>query len=307
MGIYDREYYRDERSSFLGSFGRTGQVCKALIITNVVVYIAQLATAQRGINGPVTNWLMIDTDAILHGQVWRLLTGAFLHSREWQHIVFNMLILWWAGSEVESIYGPREFLAFYLTAAVVASAAYVVTDLLTHPAGMRSTALGASGAVTATLVVFALHYPNRTVLLFFIIPVPVLLMVILFVFLDALGALGYRQEPIAFAAHLGGAGFGFLYFKAQWRLLNLWPTNWSVKIGRPGPKLRVYRGEPYREPPPRDPAPVAASPRAVPESDLEAELDAVLAKVARHGKSSLTEREQQVLMRASEIYRNRRK
>jgi hypothetical protein len=33
----------------------------------------------------------------------------------------------------------------------------------------------------------------------------------------------------------------------------------------------------------------------------------VLEKVARQGKSSLTEREQEVLMRASEIYRNRRK
>jgi membrane associated rhomboid family serine protease len=305
MGIYDREYYRDERSSFLGSLARSGQVTKTLIGINVVMFILQLATAQRGVNGPVTNWLMIDTEAILHGQVWRLLTGAFLHSKDWQHIVFNMLILWWAGSEVESIYGPREFLAFYLTAAVVASTAYVATDLLTHPGGPWAPALGASGAVTATLMLFAMHYPNRTVLLFFIIPVPVFLMVALFVVMDALGVLGYRQEPIAFAAHLGGAAFGFLYFKSQWRITNLWPGTWSLSVGRPGPKLRVYRGEPYREPS-RDPAPVAAS-RPVPESNLEAELDAVLEKVARHGKSSLTEREQQVLMRASEIYRNRRK
>jgi len=54
---------------------------------------------------------------------------------------------------------------------------------------------------------------------------------------------------------------------------------------------------------------VAAAPPAgpVPDSQLEAELDAVLEKVARHGKSSLSERELQILMRASEIYRNRRK
>jgi hypothetical protein len=68
----------------------------------------------------------------------------------------------------------------------------------------------------------------------------------------------------------------------------------------------VYREEPIRKPPP-EPARAAPALRPVPEPDLETELDAVLEKVARDGKSSLTEREQQILMRASEIYRNRRK
>jgi membrane associated rhomboid family serine protease len=302
MGIYDREYYRDDRSSFLGTLARSGQVWKTLILINVVVFVLQMATANFGVNGPVTDWLKIDTDAILRGEVWRLLTGAFLHSKDWQHIVFNMLIVWWAGSEVESINGPREFLAFYLCAAVVSSAAFVAGDMIGHPPGARSTALGASGAATAVLMLFALHYPNRTVYLFFVIPVPVLLLVALYVVFDAFGALGGRRdEHIAFTAHLGGAMFGFLYYKFQWRIVNLWPGTWSLTIRRPRPKLRVYSGEPEREPV------RAAVPRMPPDSQLEAELDAVLEKVARQGKSSLTEREQEVLMRASEIYRNRRK
>jgi len=214
MGIYDREYYRDERSSFLGTLARRGQMWKALVLVNVVAYVFQLATARHGVNGPVTHWLMIDTDAILSGEVWRLLTGAFLHTFPWQHIVFNMLILWWSGSEVESIYGPREFLAFYLTAALVASAVYVGVDAVTPPAGERSTALGASGAVTAVLVLFALHFPNRSILLFFVIPVPALLLVVLYVAFDAFGVLGLRPgEHVGFAAHLGGAAFGFLYYR----------------------------------------------------------------------------------------------
>lgn len=304
MGIYDREYYRDDRSSFLGSLARQGQVWKSLIVANVAMYILQLATATHGgVNGEVTRWLEIDTDAILQGQVWRLLTGAFLHASSWQHIVFNMLILWWAGSEVEAIYGPREFLAFYLVAAVVASAVYVAVDALS---GGHSRALGASGAVTAVLVVFALHYPTRQILLFFILPVPVLLMVAIYVIADAFGMLGARPgEHVAFAAHLGGAAFGFLYYKFHWRIMNLLPSNWTFHVGRSRPRLRVYSGEADREPQYGPREPVTARPE--PDTQLEAELDAVLEKVARHGKSSLTEREQQVLMRASEIYRNRRK
>ncbi len=307
MGIYDREYYRDPRNSFLGSLNRQGQVWKTLILVNGAVFILQLMTAQHGVDGPITRWLEIDTNAILRGEVWRLLTGTFLHSFDWQHIVFNMLVLWWAGAEVEGIYGPREFLAFYLCAAVISSAAYVTFDALAHPAWDRAPALGASGAVTAVLVLFALHFPTRTVLLFFVIPVPVMLLVVFYVLFDAFGALGGRPgEHIGYMAHLGGAAFGFLYHHFHWRIMSLWPGNWSLSVGRPGPKLRVYRGEPRHEPL-REAAPVLPMLRPVPDSDLEAELDAVLAKVARQGKSSLTDREQQILMRASEIYRNRRK
>jgi membrane associated rhomboid family serine protease len=304
MGIYDREYYRNDRSSFLGTLNREGQVWKSLIFLNVVVFVLQLATAEHGgVRGPVTEALVTDTDAILHGQVWRLLTGAFLHSAAWTHIVFNMLILWWAGSEVEGIYGPREFLAFYLAAAVLSSTAFVVWDLLLGTG--HGSMLGASGAVTAVLILFAMHFPNRTVLLFFVFPAPVWLLAIVYVALDAFGALGYRPgENIAFAAHLGGAVFGFLYYKGHWRIMNLLPSRWP-SLRRSHPRLRVYRGEPQ----PREPEPVSVPSVARPaaEPSLEAELDAVLAKVARQGKSSLSEREQQILMRASEIYRNRRK
>ncbi|HEX4591471.1 MAG TPA: rhomboid family intramembrane serine protease [Gemmataceae bacterium] len=304
MGIYDREYYRDERSSFLGTLNRQGQVWKSLVLANVVLFILQLMTAEHGISGPVTEWLDVDTQAILHGQVWRLLTGAFLHSSGWEHILFNMLALWWFGSEVEIVYGPKEFLAFYLTAAVVASAIFVGWDVTMGNGHAK--AVGASGAVTAALVLFAMHFPNRLIYIFGFFPVPALVVVVLFVLWDAFGALGHRPgDNIAFAAHLGGAAFGFFYYKLHWRISTFVPTNWSFHLSRPRPRLKVYRGEPKLE---ERPEPVAAPRPARPsEPSLEAELDAVLAKVAQHGKSSLSEREHQILMRASEIYRNRRK
>jgi membrane associated rhomboid family serine protease len=301
MGIYDREYYRDGSSSFLGTLARQGIVWKWLVAANAVVFVFQLATATHGVDGWFTRLFWLDPEKVMRGEVWRLLTGAFLHSFEWQHIVINMLILWWAGSEVEDIYGPREFLSFYLAAALLSSAAYVVWDVYS---GARAPALGASGAVTAVLVLFALHYPTRIVYFMFFLPVPVILLVTLYVLHDVLGLLGGRPGArIGFAAHLGGAAVGFLYYKLQWRFAGLLPTNWAWKLRRPRPRLRVYRGEAEPE---RVPVTTAA-PRPMPDSQLEAELDAVLEKVARHGKSSLTEHEQQVLMRASEVYRQRRK
>ncbi|HXG09321.1 MAG TPA: rhomboid family intramembrane serine protease [Gemmataceae bacterium] len=251
--------------------------------------------------GSFTNAFVLDPEAVLHGQVWRLLTYAFLHDTlSLWHLVFNMLFLWWFGSEVEELYGKREFLAFYLASAVVGGLVFLVWELYSDSS---SICLGASGAVTAVLVLFALHYPTRMIYIWFILPVPIWLFVVFQVAQDAFIFLGGIKTGTAVTVHLGGAAFAALYYKMNWRLLGLLPDlrSWQRRWTRP--RLRVYREE--------EPAghPVAASPAAPPadvDEHLEAKVDAVLEKVARFGRESLTENERQLLLRASEIYRRRR-
>src|SRR6516165_3924140 len=134
MGIYDRDYYRREGPSFLGTLTNRAPVCKWLIVINLVLFIAQLATLERDAEthqitslGAFTEALDLNAGQVLHqGQVWRLLTHAFLHSpTDIWHIVFNMLFLWWLGHELEEMYGSREFLTLYLLSAVVAGACFV--------------------------------------------------------------------------------------------------------------------------------------------------------------------------------------
>ena len=161
--------------------------------------------------------------------------------------------------------------------------------------------LGASGAVTAVLVLFALHYPNYRLYLWFLFPIPIWILVLVEVGQDLMGLLSGNPGPTAVAVHLGGAAFAFLYHKAQWRVLNLLAGLQGLKRYRMRSRLRVYRGEPAR--PATTAAPVVS---ADADEHLEAKLDAVLEKVARHGQDSLTDSERQILVRASEIYRRRR-
>jgi hypothetical protein len=107
----------------------------------------------------------------------------------------------------------------------------------------------------------------------------------------------------AVTVHLGGALFAFAYYKLQWRLLGIWSAlrSWQRQLFRP--RLRVYREER------REPVSVAAPPPAHTgdvDEQLEAKLDAILEKVARSGRDSLSDSERQILMRASEIYKRRR-
>jgi hypothetical protein len=188
-------------------------------------------------------------------------------------------------------------LAFYLTAVLVSSLAFVAT----YAVGMNTPyALGASGAVTAVMVVCACHYPTRTILLFWLLPVPIWVFVIFSVAKDLFGLLSPRGgENIAFSMHLGGAVFGFLYYRYQWRILSLIP-NWKSWQRNP-PNLRIYREEEAR---PQVPVTASASPDV--DEQLEAKLDAVLAKYKQQGPDSLTPTEHEILKKGSEMYKRKR-
>src|SRR5262249_15607391 len=125
--------------------------------------------------------------AVCRGEVWRLITPVFLHGGLF-HLACNMLVLYWAGSWVEDIYGSTEFLLFYLPAGLFAGTRRVLVQL----AGIAPPppALGASGAITAVLVVCAFHYPYMTVRFNLILPIPLWLLVVLYIGLDVLGVFG---------------------------------------------------------------------------------------------------------------------
>lgn len=317
MGIYDREYYQQRRQRVFGGFGTGGQVVKWLIIVNVAVFIVQMLTRQRTPFGllpsPITTFFALDTAAVLEqGQVWRLLTYGFLHSDDLFHILFNMLFLYWFGRDLEEVYGPKEFLAFYLTAILAGGlgftafgAYFQLTGSL--PWGQHTLrCIGASGGVTAVMLLCAFHFPNRIILLFFVIPVPIWAFVAFnviqdaWLFTESVSSRNAFKTPTAVAAHLAGALFGFLYYRYQWRISRL---SGGIRLKLPSlrrrPQLRVYRGERVEEP-------VAVGPREIVDEHLEAKLDSILAKIQAHGKDSLTEEEREILLRASEIYKKRR-
>jgi membrane associated rhomboid family serine protease len=309
MGIYDREYYRREGPSFLGSLTNQGKACNWLLALNIVCFILQMVTRpepSRGHgsgDGPFTDWFILNTELVREGQVWRLLTYAFLHSTGslW-HIVINMALLWWFGRLVEGMLGSREFVLVYLVSAVVAGVAYfasVQVGLHGDPR-LGHSALGASGAVMAILVLAACYYPRQIIYLFFVLPMPIWAFVILYVCLDAFKLLGGGSGGVATSAHLGGAAFGFIYYKLGWRL-----SGWLRLPQRSRPRLRLYREDDVGFVPASAKTPPPPAPRPDDEH-LEAQVDAILAKIPRVGMEGLTDQERQVLLRASEAIKRRR-
>jgi membrane associated rhomboid family serine protease len=328
MGIYDRDYVRREGITFLGSFTERGRVCKWLIGINVAVFIVQVLTRPDPDHlGWFTDALALDVQKVLHGQIWRLLTYSFLHDPgAILHILFNMLFLWWFGSDMEDLYGPGEFLTFYLSACFVGGVLFFVSSLAWVPNTLPC--LGASGGVLAVLTLCAIHYPRRTILLFFILPIPLPLFLMIVLAGDAYVFLNRAESGTAVAAHLGGALFAGVYYRSHIRLLEWLPPIWDRGYWQGwrrrlfGPRLRLYVDESAKEKwkaPKRRPSSTAAESIYRPEEGtqqsvsapaadehLEAKIDAHLEKISRVGKENLTESERAFLLRASEIFRRRR-
>lgn len=296
MGIYDRDYARRDAPGVSGSYPEPGVAMRWLVGINVVVFVVQLLTWQpRGGSPGITLYLGLDTDAVWRGEVWRLLTYGFLHSiTHPTHIIFNLLALWFVGKAIEEQYGTREFVAFYLVSIVFAGLAYLLANY--SGAGF---AVGASGGISALLVLYAYHWPYRTILVFFVIPMQVWVAVVLFIALDALVFTSQVNTGVAVAAHLGGALFGYLYYQFKWHLTGWFDAVREWNRQRSRPRLRVYREEPD-EPLTRVAAALSE------EEQLEAKMDAVLEKVAQVGIDNLTPDEKAVLQKASEVYRRRR-
>jgi hypothetical protein len=146
--------------------------------------------------------------------------------------------------------------------------------------------VGASGGIAAIVILFAMNYPNMTVLFMFVIPMPMWVLAVLLVGYDAYGAIS-RLGGTAFTAHLGGAAFGYLYYRWGGRLENWLPSGSFVKRMKPGPKLRVH-----------DPEQVDAD---------EQRMDDILKKIQDHGQDSLTRGERRFMEKQSREFQKRRR
>ena len=316
MGFYDREYYREETRGS-GWFTGVAPACKTIILINVVVFVLQQTFDPGSQTEFVRNYLEASSEGIFHhGRVWQLLTATFLHAT-FSHILWNMLFLWFVGREMESFYGTRDFVAMYLGGAIVSTLGWALVDEFSpNPMGGSSTMLGASGAVTAVVVLYALYYPHREVLLFFIVPVEMWLLVVIFLAFQVWQFLQpHAHMTEAVAAHLTGAIYGYLFkqFDLRWSRISS-RISWK-RMRRP--RLRIIAPDPRDRPLPRSPGsswssnpPTSPKPSSatvvVPEEQLDARLDEVLAKIAREGREALTEEEKGVLQEASRRARNRR-
>lgn len=190
----------------------------AIIIANLVLFIAMLFTDTA--RYPLGNFFYTITDkftyylGLIPGYLverpWTIFTAMFVHAG-FGHIFGNMITLFFFGSYLSRLVGSSWFAIVYFVGGIVGNLLfYLLGDTY-------SVAVGASGAVYAVAGALVVLVPNLRIYLYFILPMPLWVVVLIFFVLWSIPGV---MPGIAWQAHLGGLAVGLIagYFFRRKRM-----------------------------------------------------------------------------------------
>ena len=183
-------------------------VVRNLILVNVLVFLADWLLSGLHLSALL---------ALYHPQTdffrpYQLFTYMFVHG-SFSHIFFNMLALAFIGPILESYWGAKRFLLFYLVTGIGAAVFNILLGYFLVSARFGAM-IGASGAIYGVLMGFGMQFPNMQVMLL-IPPIPIKAKYLVFL-LGGMTFLLDRSGNVAHFAHLGGIVVAFIIIRI-WR------------------------------------------------------------------------------------------
>ena len=142
---------------------------KKLIIINVALWLFLVLIIQKiFMSEPhIFSYLGLVPGSLLTDFfLWQPFTYMFIHSNSFFHILFNMLVLWMFGSELEGRWGGKFFLSYYLVsgagAAVIYTFLVLIYSLVSGNANpLLSPVIGASGATFGLILAYGLIFSEK--------------------------------------------------------------------------------------------------------------------------------------------------
>ncbi|MFK8298361.1 rhomboid family intramembrane serine protease [Capnocytophaga cynodegmi] len=189
-----------------------------LSLATLVIIIANVLFSMQGFKDySFFNKYKFGIREVQRGEYMRMITSGFLHA-DWQHLIFNMITLFFFADVVIAYAGITHFVLVYIFSLALGS----LFALFFHRNEPYYTAVGASGAVTGILYASILFNPQMLIIVF-VIPMPAYIFGIGYLLYSIYG-MKSRMDNIGHSAHFGGAVGGLIYALAyQPSLINREP------------------------------------------------------------------------------------
>ena len=170
-------------------------------ITFIIILLATIAMSYYGFNNPTFfNRYKFNVGAVQKGDYVRLVSSGFLHAN-WEHLIFNMISLYFFQDVIIGSMGNLLFLLIYFGSMLLGS----VFSLYIYKKQPYYSAIGASGAVSGIIFAAIALYPTALNVNF----LPGWLFGALYFGYSVFMMFNPQQgDNLGHAAHLGGALFG---------------------------------------------------------------------------------------------------
>jgi len=242
-----------------------------------------------------TDWLSLSSNpADLLWKPWSIIGYAFLHAG-FTHILFNMLMLFFAGRLFLTFFTQKQLFGVYVLSAIFAGAIFILGyQTLPMLTGVTTKMVGASASIMALLIATAVYAPTYSVRLMLIGTVKLWHIALAFVIIDLIYA--SAENTGGHIAHLAGALFGFVYIRLLKNSTDLTKGVSAITEGLGG-LFKTRKQQPFKKVH-RNPAP--STPKAAgtrPKSITQKQIDDILDKISRSGYDSLTKEEKDFLFK----------
>ncbi|WP_460218631.1 rhomboid family intramembrane serine protease [Psychroserpens sp. MEBiC05023] len=179
---------------------------RSLSLFTVIIIAANALISYKGFNDyGFFERYKFNVGGIRRGEQFRMFSSGFLHA-DMQHLLFNMLTLYFFADRVIQYVGELNFLIIYIGSLVLGS----LLSLYFHKNEYHYSAVGASGAVTGILYAAILLDPSMDIYLFFVpIPIPAYIFGIVYLLYSIYG-MKNKVGNIGHDAHFGGAVGGYV-------------------------------------------------------------------------------------------------
>ena len=200
-------------------YPKRNRAIEYIILANALVFFITIASPG------LTESLLALQPATVFQQPWTIVTSMFMHAGL-DHILFNMIALFFFGTYLERITSEKDFIKVYFIGGIFASLFYTFISLAFSFPDPRTIAVGASGAIAAVIGALIVLRPNLTVYLYFFLPLPLWVFGIVFI-------LWSTSAGIAFTAHLGGlmAGLAFGYLLKKKEVASQYSATYGYRYG----------------------------------------------------------------------------
>ena len=275
---------------------KMGGIVTRLIFWNAALFVLPwllfALLSLLGVNIDYIHYVSLSSNpAHLLWKPWSLLSYAFFHSGI-MHIIFNMIVLNFAGRLFMTYFTSKQLLGLYVLSAIFAGISYI---LVFYVLNINAPIVGASAAIMAILVATTTYHPLMDLRLLIIGNVKLWHITAVIVIVDLMQL---RSENMGgHISHLSGAFFGFIFIKllqngtdlstVVTRIIDFFANLFKKNTSTPFKKVHKNYSKPLEK----------SVSKIVTKDKSQQQIDEILDKISQSGYDSLTKEEKEFLFK----------